>query len=40
VNLVHFMQDARFARHVAPLECDCFRTDNWREAHDHIEGLL
>jgi hypothetical protein len=40
VNLVHFMQDARFARHVAPLDCGCFRTDNWREAHDHIAGLL
>ena len=40
VNLVHFMQDARFSRHVAPLECGCFRTDNWREAHDHIAGLL
>jgi hypothetical protein len=40
VHLVHFMQDARFARHVAPLACGCFRTDNWREAHDHIEALL
>jgi hypothetical protein len=33
------MQDSRFARHVAPLDC-CFRTDNWPEAHDHIAGLL
>ena len=40
VHLVHFMQDARFGRHVAPLDCACFRTDNWPEAHDHIAGLL
>ena len=40
VHLVHFMQDMRFSRHVAPLECGCFRTDNWREAHDYIAGLL
>ena len=40
VNLVHFLQDQRFARHVGPLECASFRTDNWREAHDHIAGLL
>lgn len=40
VNLVHFLQDQRFARHVGPLDCGSFRTDNWREAHDHIQGLL
>ena len=40
VNLVHFLQDQRFARHVGPLECGPFRTDNWREAEAHIEGLL
>jgi hypothetical protein len=40
VNLVHFLQDQRFARHVEPLECGSFRTDNWRAAHDHIRGLL
>jgi hypothetical protein len=40
VNLVHFLQDRRFARHVEPLACAPFRTDNWREAHDHIQGLL
>ena len=40
VNLVHFLQDQRFARHVGALECAAFRTDNWREAHDHIRGLF
>ena len=40
VELVHFLQDSRFARHVGPLDCGPFRTDNWREAHDHIARLL
>ena len=40
VKLVHFLQDRRFGRHVGPLDCAPFRTDNWREAHDHIQGLL
>ena len=40
VNLVHFLQDPRFARHVGPLDCASFRTDNWAAAHDHILGLL
>jgi len=40
VKLVHFLQDLRFGRHVGPLDCGSFRTDNWREAHDHIQGLL
>lgn len=40
VELVHFLQDQRFARHVGPLECGSFRTDNWREAHDHVQRVL
>ena len=40
VKLVHFLQDQRFGRHVGPLDCGSFRTDNWREAHEHILGLL
>jgi hypothetical protein len=39
-SLVHFLQDQRFGRHVGRLECVSLRTDNWREAHDHIRGLL
>lgn len=40
VHLVHFLQDRRFARHVGPLACGSFRTDNWREAHGHILELF
>ena len=39
-RLVHFLQDHRFGRHVGLLDCVCLRTDNWAEAHDHIQGLL
>jgi hypothetical protein len=39
-ELVHFLQDHRFGRHVGLLECVSLRTDNWADAHDHIQGLL
>jgi hypothetical protein len=39
-GIVHFLQDQRFARHVERLECVSLRTDNWRDAHDHIQRLL
>ena len=40
VHLVHFMQDERFARHVAPFDYVSLRTDSWSEAKPHILELI
>ncbi|MEO1160290.1 MAG: hypothetical protein AAFW74_07505 [Pseudomonadota bacterium] len=40
VNLVHFMQDERFGRHVAHEPYIHHRTDNWPDAHRHIETVF
>ena len=40
VDLVHFMQDHRFGRHLGHADFISLRTDNWREASEHIEELM
>ena len=40
VHLIHFMQDERFGRYVAPLAYVSLRTDRWKVAHDHILKLF
>jgi hypothetical protein len=40
VHLIHFIQDERFGRHVAPLDYVSLRTDNWQVVHDHILHLI
>lgn len=39
-NLVHFMQDERFGRHVTQEDYIHHRTDNWQDAHRHIEAVF
>ena len=39
-NLVHFMQDERFGRHVEREDYIHHRTDNWPDAHRHIEAVM
>ncbi len=39
-NLVHFMQDERFGRHVEQEGYIHHRTDNWPDAHRHIEAVM
>ncbi len=39
-NLVHFMQDERFGRHVEHEPYIHHRTDNWPDAHRHIEAVF
>jgi hypothetical protein len=39
-NLVHFMQDERFGRHVNHEDYIHYRTDNWTDAHRHIEAVF
>lgn len=39
-NLVHFMQDERFGRHVGHEDYIHYRTDNWPDAHRHIETVF
>ena len=39
-NLVHFMQDERFGRHVSHEDYIHYRTDNWTDAHRHIEAVF
>lgn len=39
-NLVHFMQDERFGRHVEHEPYIHHRTDNWPDAHRHIETVF
>lgn len=40
IQLVHFTQDQRFARHVKPLDVQHFRTDNWQNLQLHIFDKL
>ncbi|MGI9463112.1 MAG: hypothetical protein ACR2OM_04195, partial [Aestuariivirgaceae bacterium] len=40
VHLVHFMQDERFGRHIPPLDYVSARSDNWVDAHAHIDSIL
>lgn len=40
VQLVHFLHDARFARHVQPMEFVSLRTGNWAEAGPHVMRLI
>ncbi len=40
VHLVHFIPDARFARHVEPLDGVALRTDTWTDTHSFIHELL
>jgi FMN phosphatase YigB (HAD superfamily) len=40
VHLVHFLHDARFSRHVKPMDFVSLRTDSWAEAGPHIRGLI
>jgi hypothetical protein len=39
-NIVHFMQDERFGRHVPHEDHVHHRTDNWPDAHAHIKGVF
>lgn len=39
-HIVHFMQDARFARHTSDLDGIFLKSDNWRETTDHLGALL
>ena len=39
-NLVHFMQDERFGCHVEHEAYIHHRTDNWPDAHRHIEAVF
>lgn len=39
-NIVHFMQDERFGRHVPHEDHVHHRTDNWPDAHAHIEAVF
>ncbi len=39
-NLVHFMQDERFGRHVTQQDYIHYRTDNWPDARRHIEAVF
>ena len=39
-HIIHFMQDARFARHVGSFDYVSLRTDSWAEAKTHILGLI
>lgn len=40
VHLIHFLHDARFARHIEPLDYVSLRTDSWDEAKPHILELI
>lgn len=39
-EIVHFMQDQRFARHVGRFDYVSLRTDNWADTKAHILGLI
>ena len=39
-NIVHFMQDGRFGRHVGRFDYVSLRTDNWLEAKAHILSYI
>jgi FMN phosphatase YigB (HAD superfamily) len=40
VHLVHFLHDARFARHVEAFDFVSLRTDSWDEAGPHVLDLV
>lgn len=40
VHLIHFIHDERFGRMIAPLEFVSLRTDNWKDLHPHVLGLI
>jgi len=40
VRLVHFLHDARFARHLTPFDYVSLHTGSWQEARPHIIGLV
>jgi hypothetical protein len=40
VQLIHFLHDERFARHIEPLDYVSLRTDSWDEARPHILELI
>jgi hypothetical protein len=40
INLVHFLQDHRFAAHCPAFDFVSLRTDNWASAHSHIFDLM
>ncbi len=40
VQLIHFVQDNRFARHLPNLDYISLRTDNWRATYSHIRTVL
>jgi hypothetical protein len=40
VHLIHFIQDERFGRMIMPLEFVSLRTDNWKDLHPHVLGLI
>jgi hypothetical protein len=40
VHLIHFLQDERYARLVAPLDFVSLRTDTWQETHPHVLKLI
>ncbi len=40
VHLVHFLHDARFARHVEPFNFVSLRTGSWDEAGPHVLDLV
>ena len=40
VHLIHFLQDERYARLVAPLDFVSLRTDTWQEMHPHVLKLI
>ena len=40
VHLVHFMHDARFARHVTPFDYLSLFTGDWATAHPHVMQLV
>ena len=40
VHLIHFIHDERFGRMISPLEFVSLRTDNWRDLHPHVLGLI
>ena len=40
VNLIHFLHDDRFSRHIDPLDYVSLRTGNWDEARAYVMRLI
>lgn len=40
VHLIHFLHDARFARHIAPLDYVSLRAERWSDVTPHASGLI